>query len=907
MSTSKIYKLVSCPKYLNFEDAMQRIDDNLKSQSAFWNAIRMLQNQNEITTAELKFISTKDSNTIEIYLVLIQKNGHLNNERLEILERLLPEEYGWQVVTDDAIYQLISHMPIKNWRVARLIRNLEFIDITSSFLWFFGQTQGNRLNKSKLTKEDLDHTASDTPLTPDNVLSVIHTKDKHSGKKRRLPIPALSPQKQMETTHLCIPFLGNVPEEMMNRNRLYYEMQHAAPIIISISIHPIEIAALDDDRIVSAHLQQYSSLINATSEDYRYFQKQSEGLERIREIWTTYERYLMPNNNLCNLTIRVAAANDADALKVSHCMSACMGGLRIFDILSPSRDILSKDLNFMAESGVDIPTFEQFDHEQYQKFWTSILKKRLGRVGIEYQKMFEGFLLRMPHLFSMDEADRLIQLPISREEGIPGIVTKVVSPFYATHQKSHEFHKKPDLNEIRLGLIRCAMNFQNNTSKAPLTQRQISSKNFQSSQWHTIPINDLCKHSLIVGSTGSGKTVTTMFMLREVNRTHVPFLVIEPVKTEYYTNLKKHIPDVQRFSFESTSESLISPDYLVFDPMRLQNGVTVSRHISYLKSCFNAAFPMTDVFSLFLENGLFSYYTRPVEKGGCGLTFFQRGGVNCHHIDKKTGMIYPSFEHFSNFFLTTYLHEEMTPENMGKVPSGAFELFYTWKLAFRRRFINLLNSSLGISFRRSDELVRQKGIEYYNQFPLLLKHPTVLELDAISDNEQKSLIMAFLLTFLFEHRQIENSLSQDHGTTSHSLSHLLVLEEAHRLLSRSSIQDHSRGSDIVGQSSSAKAISLFIDMLAEIRAYGQGVTIVEQIPTKIIPDAVKNTNLKIMLRVTAEEDRNYLGESMNFNETQKRYVMNLKPGEYIVFEENLDQPVFLEIPMSNLWNSLNIF
>jgi hypothetical protein len=96
----------------------------------------------------------------------------------------------------------------------------------------------------------------------------------------------------------------------------------------------------------------------------------------------------------------------------------------------------------------------------------------------------------------------------------------------------------------------------------------------------------------------------------------------------------------------------------------------------------------------------------------------------------------------------------MTPESMGKVPSGAFELFYTWKLAFRRRFINLLNSTFGISFRRSDELVRQKGIEYYNQFPLLLNHPTVLELDAISDNEQKSLIMAFLLTFLFEHRQV---------------------------------------------------------------------------------------------------------------------------------------------------------
>jgi DNA helicase HerA-like ATPase len=124
----------------------------------------------------------------------------------------------------------------------------------------------------------------------------------------------------------------------------------------------------------------------------------------------------------------------------------------------------------------------------------------------------------------------------------------------------------------------------------------------------------------------------------------------------------------------------------------------------------------------------------------------------------------------------------------------------------------------------------------------------------------------------------------------------VILEEAHRLLSRDAAAGKG-GKDTIGPDARGQGAALFVDILAEIRAYGQGIVIVEQIPTKIVPDAVKNSNLKIMCRLTSKEDRDFLGEAMDLNEEQKRFVGSLKPVQFIAFEEKLDQPLLLTLPL----------
>ena len=50
-------------------------------------------------------------------------------------------------------------------------------------------------------------------------------------------------------------------------------------------------------------------------------------------------------------------------------------------------------------------------------------------------------------------------------------------------------------------------------------------------------------------------------------------------------------------------------------------------------------------------------------------------------------------------------------------------------------------------------------------------------------------------------------------------------------------------------------MEMFAGLLAEIRAYGEGLIIAEQIPAKLIPDVIKNTAVKIVHRLPAADDR----------------------------------------------------
>ena len=101
----------------------------------------------------------------------------------------------------------------------------------------------------------------------------------------------------------------------------------------------------------------------------------------------------------------------------------------------------------------------------------------------------------------------------------------------------------------------------------------------------------------------------------------------------------------------------------------------------------------------------------------------------------------------------------------------------------------------------------------------LLQHPTVLELEGMGDDDDKAFLIGLLLIRLFEYRS-------KHGNKS--IQHLLVIEEAHRLLTNVSRNTNQEQSDPRG-----KAVETFTNLLSEIRAYGQGIIIADQVPTKL--------------------------------------------------------------------------
>jgi uncharacterized protein len=140
--------------------------------------------------------------------------------------------------------------------------------------------------------------------------------------------------------------------------------------------------------------------------------------------------------------------------------------------------------------------------------------------------------------------------------------------------------------------------------------------------------------------------------------------------------------------------------------------------------------------------------------------------------------------------------------------------------------------------------------------------------------------MGTLIIRLVEHLRLRARAGQREG-----LCHVIVIEEAHRLL-RAGRQGRA----------SAHAVELFASMLAEIRAYGEGLVIAEQIPAKLVPDAVKNTALKVVHRLPARDDRDLVGAAMNLDEDQSRQVVSLPPGVAAVFADGMDRPVRVRVP-----------
>jgi hypothetical protein len=71
---------------------------------------------------------------------------------------------------------------------------------------------------------------------------------------------------------------------------------------------------------------------------------------------------------------------------------------------------------------------------------------------------------------------------------------------------------------------------------------------------------------------------------------------------------------------------------------------------------------------------------------------------------------------------------------------------------------------------------------------------------------------------------------------------------------------------------------------------------VEQIPTKLASDVIKNTSLKIIHRLVAETDRKLVGSMMNLTEEQQKYLVGLTPGEAVASAEGWSEGCCVSIP-----------
>ena len=101
----------------------------------------------------------------------------------------------------------------------------------------------------------------------------------------------------------------------------------------------------------------------------------------------------------------------------------------------------------------------------------------------------------------------------------------------------------------------------------------------------------------------------------------------------------------------------------------------------------------------------------------------------------------------------------------------------------------------------------------------------------------------------------------------------------------------------IGGSGNPQKVSaeMFTNILSEIRSYGQGLIIVDQAPTRLIPDAVKNTNYKIIHRLTAADDAAAVAAGMALSDEQAGMISRLKIGEAIICGDLDDAALWVKV------------
>jgi hypothetical protein len=385
-------------------------------------------------------------------------------------------------------------------------------------------------------------------------------------------------------------------------------------------------------------------------------------------------------------------------------------------------------------------------------------------------------------------------------------------------------------------------------------------------QQFRIARRDLAKHGLVVGVTGSGKTNTCFGLLERIwdGGRGQPFLVIEPAKAEYRSLLRLMPGQLRVYTLGDERYAPFRLNPFEFECQDAEGRIHVQTHIDYLKSVFNAAFVLYAPMPYVLETCLHEIY----EDRGWNLT---TSAVERRLPVGKRGRE----AEYSVFPALQDLYAKIDPvvDRLGYDDRIQQDV----KAGLKARIGSLLLGGKGLMLNTRRSLPVKE----------LLRTPTVLELERVGDDDEKAFLIGLLLTRLYEYRVVEGRREMG---GDERLRHVLLIEEAHRLL-----QNVSTAQDTESANPRGKAVESFANMLAEIRAYGQGVLIAEQIPTKLTPDAIKNTNLKVLHRTVAADEREVMAGAMNLDEAQARAVTSLRTGQAAVYAEGSDRPYLVKI------------
>lgn len=419
-----------------------------------------------------------------------------------------------------------------------------------------------------------------------------------------------------------------------------------------------------------------------------------------------------------------------------------------------------------------------------------------------------------------------------------------------------------------LRFVKTAIRFASNPAQAStggIHLGKVVDMGIQQDVDYRIDPNILVRHAFVCGVTGCGKSTTCKHLLDEMLARNIPIMVIEPAKDDYVRwaveknkvmppekQIQIYVPGGSQY-YEGTENLELN----LFQPASVPGAnIDLMQHSENLSMLLNASLPSEDVIPILIDETV----NRQVERFA---------GQEVDLSDMPPRRAYPKID-----ALISRAEEVMDGKGYDpKVRENMKEILLT-------RFNYLKRGTRGKIFNVNTSM----------DFTKLFTRPTVINISRLAGSKEKALVMSLLLLAMYEYRisAYQNDTTYRAEAQKNKLMHLMLIEEAHNVLA-------APPQTASGDPRQAAA-DLFSNILSEIRGYGQGIVVVDQTPAKMIPDVIKNTNLKICHRMVSPDDCEVIGAGMALREDQRMMIPSLEIGNAIVCGDMDDAATWVKIP-----------
>lgn len=308
-------------------------------------------------------------------------------------------------------------------------------------------------------------------------------------------------------------------------------------------------------------------------------------------------------------------------------------------------------------------------------------------------------LRELVFLVDPSEAHTAFRIPLTPAGGLAGLATER-SVSYA---RGHQARRGTRLEQIVLGTSPALGDFG-------------------------LTLDDVNEHVLVAGVPGSGKSTTVRKLLRELHSRDIPFLVLDPAKTDY-----RQLSDI-------AVNIQLDPDAPAFNPLAVPAGASVRSHQARVLAA--------------LDSGLHLSERWPFARIIAGLALSASYSAAGASGRASSAMSWPTIADLYRFTRAVIREQGLTGDALANVQAGLLS-----------RLEYLVDGPLGDILSGTE----RAAIDWQ----ALTRQSTVIEMRNVAGADERNLVFGFLFGSLVSYREA-NPLSR--------LGHVTVLEEAHRIL-----------------------------------------------------------------------------------------------------------------------------